>query len=53
LMNMLKTGSIKGINCCKPYFDAALEAFIKQEIKYKNQLVGPTSRPSSEAVDQQ
>lgn len=45
-MNMLRTGSIAGIDCRKPYFDATLEAFIKQEIKYKDRLVGPKSAPS-------
>lgn len=44
-MNMLRTGAIAGIDCRKPYFDATLEAFIKQEIRYKDQLVSPKSAP--------
>jgi uncharacterized protein len=35
LMNLMREGNIKGIDCRKPYLDATLEAFIKQEIKYK------------------
>jgi uncharacterized protein len=49
-MSMLKTGSISGIDCRKSLFDATLEAFLYQEIKYKDQLVGQKSRPSSRPV---
>jgi uncharacterized protein len=34
-MKLLKDGNMKGVDCKKPYFDATLETFIKQEIKYK------------------
>lgn len=30
----LKDGNIDGVDCRKPYFDATLETFIKQDIKY-------------------
>lgn len=50
LMNKLKTGSIKGLDCRKPYFDATLEAFINQEIRYKDQIVGPKPPASGKTV---
>jgi len=33
-MRILKTGKIDDVDCRKPYLDATLETFIKQEIKY-------------------
>jgi len=33
-MKFLKTGKVDDVDCRKPYLDATLEAFIKQEIKY-------------------
>lgn len=45
-MNMLTTGSMTRIDCRKEFFDATLEAFINQEIKYKGRVVGPGSSPS-------
>jgi uncharacterized protein len=50
LMNLLKTGFIAGTDCRKPFFDATLESFIRQEIRYKSQLVGPqTAHPPGTA----
>jgi uncharacterized protein len=34
-MKLLRDGNMNGIDCRKPYLDATLESFIKQEIKYK------------------
>jgi uncharacterized protein len=34
-MKLLRDGNIDGVDCKKPYFDATLEAFIKQDIKYR------------------
>lgn len=50
-MSMLRTGSITGIDCRKPYFDATLESFIQQEIQYKGQLVGQRPVRPSKATE--
>lgn len=34
-MKLLRDGNIDGVDCKKPYFDVTLEAFIKQDIKYR------------------
>ena len=34
-MKLLRDGKIDGVDCRKPYLDATLEAFIRQEIKYR------------------
>jgi len=34
-MKLLRDGKIDGVDCRKPYLDATLEAFIKQDIKYR------------------
>jgi uncharacterized protein len=34
-MKLLRHGKIDDVDCRKPYFDATLEAFIKQDIKYR------------------
>jgi uncharacterized protein len=34
-IKLLKDGKIDGVDCRKPYLDATLEAFIKQDIKYR------------------
>ena len=33
-MKLLQKGKIDDVDCRKPYLDATLETFIKQEIKY-------------------
>lgn len=37
-MKLLQTGSMEGIDCKKPYFDAVLETLVHQDIKYARQL---------------
>ena len=37
-MKLLQEGSMEGIDCKKPYFDAALESLVLQDIKYANQM---------------
>jgi len=34
-MKLMRDGRIDDVDCRKPYLDATLEAFIRQEIKYK------------------
>jgi len=34
-MKLLRDGRIDDVDCKKPYLDATLEAFIKQDIKYR------------------
>jgi len=34
-MKLLRDGRIDGVDCRKPYLDATLEAFIRQDIKYR------------------
>jgi len=34
-MRLVEKGKIDGVECRKPYLDATLEAFIRQEIRYK------------------
>jgi uncharacterized protein len=33
-MKFIRDGNMKGVDCRKPYYDATLEAFVKQDIKY-------------------
>lgn len=42
-MNMLRTGTISGTYCRRLYFDATLESFVNQEIKYKDQIISPSA----------
>lgn len=35
-MKLVREGNMEGVECKKPYLDATLEAFIKQDIKYRN-----------------
>lgn len=37
-MKLLQEGSMKGVDCKKPYFDAVLESLVHQDIKYARQL---------------
>lgn len=34
-MKLLRDRRIDGVDCRKPYLDATLEAFIRQDIKYR------------------
>jgi uncharacterized protein len=33
-MKLVRDGNMNGVDCKKPFFDATLEAFVKQDIKY-------------------
>jgi hypothetical protein len=33
-MKLVRDGNMEGVDCKKPYFDATLEAMVKQDIRY-------------------
>lgn len=37
-MKLIRDGNIDNVDCRKPYLDATLEAYIRQDIKYRNLL---------------
>jgi uncharacterized protein len=37
-MKLVREGSMEGIDCRRPYFDAVLESLVLQDIKYANQI---------------